>query len=45
MLTKSAIEAFTIKLRERQGLTYAHGPALAPEGEQADKNGENSAQA
>lgn len=33
MLTESAIEAFAIKLLERQGFTYVHGPALAPEGE------------
>ncbi|MDE2594091.1 MAG: type I restriction endonuclease subunit R [Burkholderiales bacterium] len=37
MLTESAIEAFAIKLLERQGFTYMHGPALAPEGEQAER--------
>jgi hypothetical protein len=37
MLTESAIEAFAIKLLERQGFTYVHGPALAPEGEQAER--------
>lgn len=30
MLTESAIEALAIKLLERQGYTYVHGPELAP---------------
>jgi type I restriction enzyme R subunit len=31
MLTESAIEAFAIKLFERLGYTYLHGPDIAPD--------------
>ena len=37
MLTESAIEAFAIKLLERQGYTYVHGPALAPDSGRAER--------
>lgn len=37
MLTESAIEAFAIKLLERQGYTYVHGPELAPDHERAER--------
>ena len=37
MLTESAIEAFAIKLLERQGYTYVHGPALAPDSARAER--------
>ncbi len=37
MLTESAIEAFAIKQLERQGYTYVHGPALAPDGERGER--------
>ena len=38
MLTESAIEAFAIKLLERQGYTYVHGPELAPDSERAERS-------
>ena len=37
MLTESAIEAFAIKLLERQGFTYVHGPELAPDSERPER--------
>ncbi len=33
MLTESAIEAFAIKLLERLGYVYLHGPSIAPDGD------------
>lgn len=38
MLSESAIEAFAIKLLVRQGYTYVHGPALAPDSEQPERS-------
>ena len=38
MLTESAIEAFAIKLLERQGYTYVHGPELAPDSARAERS-------
>ena len=38
MLTESAIEAFAIKLLERQGYTYVHGPKLAPDSARAERS-------
>lgn len=33
MLTESAIEAFAIKLLDRLGYVYLHGPSIAPDGD------------
>ena len=38
MLTESAIEAFAIKLLERQGYTHVHGPELAPDSDHAERS-------
>jgi type I restriction enzyme, R subunit len=37
MLTESAIEAFAIKLFERLGYTYLHGPDMAPDSERPER--------
>ena len=37
MLTESAIEAFAIKLFERLGYTYLHGPDVAPDSERPER--------
>jgi type I restriction enzyme, R subunit len=37
MLTESAIEAFAIKLFERLGYTYLHGPDIAPDSERPER--------
>ena len=36
-LTESAIEAFAIKLLERQGYRYLHGTVIAPDGERPER--------
>ncbi|MBN8504917.1 MAG: type I restriction endonuclease subunit R [Burkholderiales bacterium] len=36
-LTESAIEAFAIKLLERQGYRYLHGSVIAPDGESPER--------
>src|SRR5688572_8773878 len=36
-LTESAIEAFAIKLLERQGWRYLHGPVIAPDGDAPER--------
>ena len=37
MLTESAIEAFAIKLLERLGYTYLHGPSIAPDSDNPER--------
>ncbi len=37
MLTESAIEGFAIKLFERLGYTYLHGPDIAPDSERPER--------
>ena len=37
MITESAIEAFAIKLLERQGYRYLHGTVIAPDGESPER--------
>jgi type I restriction enzyme, R subunit len=38
MLTESAIEAFAIKLLERLGYVYLHGPSIAPDSESPERS-------
>ena len=38
MLTESAIEAFAIKLFERLGYTYLHGPDIAPDSDSPERS-------
>lgn len=37
MLTESAIETFAIKLFERLGYTYLHGPGIAPDSDKPER--------
>ena len=37
-LTESAIEAFAIKLLERLGYTYLHGPSIAPDSDNPERS-------
>ena len=37
-LTESAIEAFAIKLLERQGYTYVYAPNISPDGESPERS-------
>ena len=37
-LTESAIENFSIKLFERLGYSYLHGPDIAPDGEYPERS-------
>ena len=37
-LTESAIEAFAIKLLERQGYTYVYAPTISPDGESPERS-------
>jgi type I restriction enzyme, R subunit len=39
MLTESAIEAFAIKLLERQGYRHLHGAVIAPDGDSPERAG------
>ncbi|HET7864211.1 MAG TPA: type I restriction endonuclease, partial [Burkholderiaceae bacterium] len=39
MLTESAIEAFAIKLLERQGYRHLHGAVIAPDGDSPERTG------
>lgn len=38
MLTESAIEAFAIKLLERLGYIYLHGPSMAPDSDSPERS-------
>ena len=38
MLTESAIEAFAIKLFERLGYIYVHGPDMAPDSDSPERS-------